>query len=236
MFARNTSSEIDISFRSPESNTGKQKTVGRRRVVEMRECQWKQLAKRGDIATYLKTLKTVQPKRQLSFHKILEEVKNGTLYGFLLVDIHTPNHLKEKYKHFPLIIKITCVSRDDIGGYMRNVAEGHGLLKKPKKYLISSHFGKEILINTEMAKFYLEMGLEITKIKEFIEFYPQKCFAKLADEIVNSRRAADTDPSKAVIALINKLTGNSLYSASLLNKSKKLEYYLPFRENSKSCD
>ena len=128
-------------------------------VVEMRECQWKQLAKRADIAAYLKTLKSVQPKRQLSFRKIIEGVKNGTLYGFLLVDIHTPNHLKEKYKDFPLIIKNTFASRDDIGEYMRNVAEEHGLLKKPQKYLISSHFGKEILINTEMATFCLEMGL-----------------------------------------------------------------------------
>ena len=164
-------------------------------VIEIRECQWKQLAKKADIAAYLKILKSVQPKRQLSFHKIVEGVKNVTLYGFLLVDIHTPNHLKEKYKDFTLIIKNTFVSRDDIGEYMRNVAEEHGLLLKPQKYLISSHFGKEILINTEMAKFYWEMGLEITKIKEFIEFYPQKCFAKLADEIVNSKRAADTDSS-----------------------------------------
>ena len=116
-------------------------------VVEMRECQWKQLAKRGDIAAYLKTLKSVQPKRQLSFGKILEGVKNGTLYEFLLVDIHTPNYLKEKCNDFPLIIKNTFVSRDYIGEYMRNVAEEHGLLKKS---LISSHFGKEILINTEM--------------------------------------------------------------------------------------
>ena len=38
-------------------------------VVEMRECRWKQLAKRNDIAAYLKTLKSVQPKRQLSFTK-----------------------------------------------------------------------------------------------------------------------------------------------------------------------
>ena len=189
-------------------------------VVEMRECSWKQLAKRADIAAYLKTLKSVQSKRQLSFHKIVEGEKNGTLYGFLLVDIHTPNHLKEKCKDFPLIIKNTFVSRDDIGKYMRNAAEEHGLLKKPQKYLISSHFEKEILINTEMTKFYLEMGLEIAKIKEFIEFYLQKCFAKPADEIVNSRRAADTDPSKAAIALTNKLTGNSLYSASLLNIAK----------------
>ena len=71
-----------------------------------------------------------------------------------------------------------------------------------------------------MAKFYLEMGLNITKIYEFIEFFPQKCFAPLAQEIVNSRRLADTDKSKTVIALTNKLTGNSLYSASLLNKEK----------------
>ena len=51
-------------------------------------------------------------------------------------------------------------------------------------------------------------------------FFLQKCFAPLAQEIVNSRRLGDSDKSKAVIALTNKLTGNSLYSASLLNKEK----------------
>ena len=56
-----------------------------------------------------------------------------------------------------------------------------------------------------MAKFYLEMELKITKIYEFIEFFPQKCFAPLAQEIVNSRRLADTDKSKAV-----KLAQNDL--------------------------
>ena len=71
-----------------------------------------------------------------------------------------------------------------------------------------------------MAKFYLEMGLKITKIYEFVEFFPQKCFTPLAQEIINSRHLADTDKSKTVIALTNKLTGNSLYSASLLNKEK----------------
>ena len=71
-----------------------------------------------------------------------------------------------------------------------------------------------------MAKFYLEMELKITKIYEFIEFFPQKCFAPLAQEIVHSRRLADTDKSKTMIALTNKLIGNSLYSTSLLNKEK----------------
>ena len=103
---------------------------------------------------------------------------------------------------------------------MKNVAEEHHLLKKEQKYLISSYFGEKFLINSEMAKFYLEMSLKITKIYKFAEFFPQKCFAPLAQEIVNSRRLTDIDKSKTVIALTNKLTENSLYSTSLLNKEK----------------
>ena len=103
---------------------------------------------------------------------------------------------------------------------MQKVAEQHDLLKKPKKYLISSYFGKEIVINTEMAEFYLNLGLKITRIYEIIQFHPEKCFETLANKIVNSQREADLDKSKTVIALTNKLTRNSLYSASLLNKEK----------------
>ena len=168
----------------------------------------------------LKTLKCVQPKHQLSFEKIVKGIKNKKLFGFLIVDIHTPEDLKHFCRDLHPIIKNINISREDIGVYMQKVAEQHDLLKKPKKYLISSYFGKEILINTEMAKFYLNLGLKITRIYEFIQFHAQKCFQTLANEIVNSRREADLDKSKTVIALTNKLTGNSLYSASLLNKEK----------------
>ena len=71
-----------------------------------------------------------------------------------------------------------------------------------------------------MAEFYLNLGLKITRIYKFIEFHPQKCFETLANEIVNSKREADLDKLKTFIALTNKLTGNSLYSASLLTKEK----------------
>ena len=91
---------------------------------------------------------------------------------------------------------------------MKNVAKPQNLLEKPRKYLISSFLGKEILIDMEMAKFYQEMGLEITRINEFVKFYPQKCFSKLENEIADSRRAADANSSKSVIALAKKLTGN----------------------------
>ena len=127
------------------------------RVVSVRECEWLRIKKQQDIASFLKTLKCIQPKCQLTFEKILEGVKNKELYGFLIVDIHTPEDLKHFCRDFPLIIKNTNISREDIGVYMHKVAEQHDLLKKPKKYLISSYFGKNFLINTEMAEFYLNL-------------------------------------------------------------------------------
>ena len=110
------------------------------------------------------------------------------------------------------------VSHEDIGEYMRGVAEKHGLPKKPKRTLICSHFGKEVLITLEMGKFYLEKVLKITRIYEFIEFHPQICFKNLANRICDARRQRDLNRDSQVAALTAKLTGNSLYSATLINK------------------
>ena len=59
------------------------------RVVSIRECEWLRIKKQPEIASFLKTLKCIQPKRQLALEKILKGVKNKELYGFPIVDIHT---------------------------------------------------------------------------------------------------------------------------------------------------
>ena len=69
----------------------------------MRECEWLKIRKQPEVSSFLKTLKSVTPKRKLCFEKILEGVQNETLYGFLIVDIHTPDKLKENFKDFDYI-------------------------------------------------------------------------------------------------------------------------------------
>ena len=101
------------------------------------------VAENKKTTSFLKTLKCVQPKRQLAFEKIWEGVKNRELYSFLVVDIHTPEDLKHFCRDFFPVIKNTNISREDISFYMHMVAEQHDLLKKPKKYLISNYFGKK---------------------------------------------------------------------------------------------
>ena len=70
-----------------------------------------------------------------------------------------------------------------------------------------------------MAKFYLKMGLVITKIYKISEFYPMKCFEVLGNRIAENRHLDDRDPYKQILALTVKLLGNSFYSASLFNKN-----------------
>ena len=82
------------------------------------ECEWQQMKKHRRISSFLKTLKCVEPRKQLSFEKIFEGIKNDTLYKFLFVDIHTADELKSKFDDFPMIIKHAMISREDLSSYM----------------------------------------------------------------------------------------------------------------------
>ena len=93
--------------------------------------------------SFLENIKIGNPKRKLSFEKIKESFQNKTLYGVSIVDIYTSEELKEKFKEFSLIIKTSFISRQDVGSYLKNVAEEHNLLKKPQKYLISSYLAEK---------------------------------------------------------------------------------------------
>ena len=100
--------------------------------MSIREDEWLRMKRQSEIVSFLKTLKCVQPKHQLSFEKIVKDIKNKELFGFLIVNIHTLEGLKHFCRDFHPIIKNTNISRDDIGVYMQKVAEQHDLLKSQK--------------------------------------------------------------------------------------------------------
>ncbi len=54
----------------------------------------------------------------------------------------------------------------------------------------------------------MEMGLSVTRIYQVIAFHPDRVFAKIGEEVEESRRAADRDPSMASRAMAQKLVGN----------------------------
>ena len=179
------------------------------------------------MISFTQSLKSVRPRCRLSFQKILKGVQSGELFGFVLTDIYTPKHLKPFFNEFPPIFKNAMVGREDIGELMKGFVEENGLLKKPRRMLISSYFGEKILLTTPLAKWYLDYRLEITKIYEFIEYIPKKPFEKFALDVSNGRRVGDSDSSKKILAATWKLIGNSGYSSALLRKDRfrKISYH-----------
>ena len=103
---------------------------------------------------------------------------------------------------------------------MRTYAEENKLLSQPRRTLIGSYHGKKILLATPLLKWYLEHGLEVTKIYMVVEYKPNACFQKFGDFVSDSRRQGDQDPDKAILAESAKLLGNSAYGKTITNLLK----------------
>ena len=131
------------------------------------------------------------------------------------------------------IFKNTEISRDDIGEFMKAYAEEHNIMAQPRRSLIGSMKGEKILLATPLRKWYLEHGLEVTKVHQVIEFTPQPCFKPFGDAVSDARRAGDADPSKAIIADTMKLV--SLLFHSFIHKGVGTIYIFTYRKNLYLC-
>ena len=65
--------------------------------------------------------------------------------------------------------------------------------------LISSLFGKKILLITHLLKWYLKHGLNVTKLHKVIQFTPKKCFQKFGNQVFGARRSGNIDSSQKIL-------------------------------------
>ena len=150
--------------------------------------------------------------------KLEYDILNNKVFGFLKVDIETPEHLKEYFSEMTPIFKNTTVNFEDMGEYMQEYHKNNKISFVKSTKLIGSYFGKEILLYTPLLKWYLQHGLKITKFHVGIGYESNKCFKKFADEVSDARRAGDIDKSYELIAETMKLFGNSAYGKTITNK------------------
>ena len=88
----------------------------------MWECEWWRLYKTS--STVKQHIREHFPyRRSLSSEKLLEEIKEGKLFGYMQCDIEVPENLRENFANFPPIFKNTFVSKSDIPDLMKNYAE-----------------------------------------------------------------------------------------------------------------
>ena len=120
----------------------------------MWECEWWRL---------YKTTNTVKQhirehflyRRSLAAEQLLEEIKEGELFGYVQCDIEVPENSRSKFQNFPLTFKNTLVSKSDFGDLMKNYVEDERFLSQSRKMLISSFTLQNGTLNTVLLLLYL---------------------------------------------------------------------------------
>ena len=141
------------------------------------------------------------------------------MFGLVQCDIFVPKELKYHFKELPPIFKNTYVSIDDIGSHMKAYCIERNLMSQPRRTLISSFYGKDILLTTPLLKWYIEHGLKIKKIHQIVEYRPQNCFKNFANTVTRARIMGDQNQDSSILADTMKLIGNSAYGKTLENLS-----------------
>ena len=94
----------------------------------------------------------------MSIAQLIEKIQSDQLFGLVVCDVHVPEHLKSYYAQFPPVFKNVTVSLEDVGPHTKQLCERYGYLKKPQRTLITSFFGKQMLLTTSQIKWYLDHG------------------------------------------------------------------------------
>ena len=183
------------------------------------------------LKTFIDSRLPVTPQRAVNESEILDGVLSGSLFGMVEVDISVPDQWTDQFSHptmtpyqyFQEMSPLFCttdVPFDVIGSHMQAHIKKFGLSQKPRRLLVGCMKARQILLATPLLKWYLNHGLEVTKIYQVIEFKPQRCFNQFVQDVSDARRLGDSDPSKAILADTRKLEGNASYGSTIMDQEK----------------
>jgi hypothetical protein len=158
--------------------------------------------------------------RSVNEKEILEGVLSGELFGAVEVDIAVPDHLYEHFSECSPIFCNTNVPFEKMGSHMQEHVKKFKLSEKPRRLLVGGMRANKILLASSLLKWYIEHGLEVTKVYQVVEFTPSKCFENFVEQVTEARRRGDIDPTQSVFRDTMKLLGNSAFGSSIMNKEK----------------
>ena len=129
--------------------------------------------------------------------EIIQNVLNDELFGFFEVDIEVPDQLRDKFSEFCPLFVISEVSEEQIPQHMKDckINTGRKMIKNNKK-LLGVMKAEKILLYSPLLKWYLNHGLQVTKIQRYISYTSSRPFKWFPEEVSSARRAADQDKNK----------------------------------------
>ena len=156
-------------------------------------------------------------------NEIIQNVLNDKLFGFFEVDIEVPEQKRKRFSEFCPLFVISEVYEEQIPQHMKDykINTGRKMIKNNKK-LLGVMKAEKILLYSPLLKWYLNHGLQVTKIHRYISYTSGRPFKWFPEEVSSARRAADQDKNKKQLGDTAKLKGNSFYGKMIENLEKHI--------------
>ena len=139
-------------------------------------------------------------------NEIIQNVLNDKLFGFFEVDIEVPEQKRKRFSEFCPLFVISEVPEDQIPQHMKDykINTGRKMIKNNKK-LLGVMKTEKILLYSPLLKWYLNHGLQVTKIHRYISYTSGRPFKWFPEEVSSARREADNDKNKKQLGDTAKL-------------------------------
>ena len=142
---------------------------------------------------------------------LTQNLKEGSWFGFAEVDIEIPKHLHPKFEEMCPFFYNKVVPAEAVPEHMIKYLADTGRNRGDGRKLVGAMSAQRILLYAPLLKWYINHGAEITKVYRTIDYKPVKIFPWFVEQVTEARRTGDVEKSKALLADIFKLLGNSGY-------------------------
>ena len=161
------------------------------KVIVIRSCLWKAHQRNypevyRHILTYnAKDVLQVVPESPYTttIQAILKGLQDRTVFGIVVCDLHVPDDLKEYFKDFAPIIKHASINIDDVGDFMKEVAERNKVKVKDRRCVIDSYYGHNVGLIDEYLVWLIEKGVVVDEIHVLLRYNKQKVFKNFRNKI-----------------------------------------------------
>ena len=138
-------------------------------------------------------------------------LKEGKWFGFAEVDIEIPETLRPKFEEMCPFFYNKEVPVKAVPKHMLDYLIRTGGNRGDGKKLVGALSAEGLLVYAPLLLWYVDHGAVVTKVYRTIDYQPAKIFPWFVEQVTEARWTGDGAKSKALLAEVFKLLGNSGY-------------------------
>ena len=142
---------------------------------------------------------------------LTHRLKERSWFGFAEIDIEIPNHLHQKFEEMCPFFYNKVVPAKAVPEHMLKYLKDTGRKRGEDKKLMGTLSAQKILVYAPLLLWYVNHGAVIKRVYRTIDYIPAKIFPWFVEQVTEARRTGDVEKSKALLAEVFKLLGNSGY-------------------------